>query len=251
MTDHYLRRSNGYAIPYSCQISGDGQPILLMIHGFGSSKASSTVRLFAAAMEKSGKGWISFDLPAHGDSPVDGSKLRVANCLEDLHTVESYLSRAYPHSPVAYLGSSFGAYLLALHLSKHGRPHRKAVLRCAAVKMAQLMIDEQTPEQARLLRAQGFVILDEDYARPLKITNAFIDDLLQHDLFAEAGKNMADMLMIHGTADQIAPIADARSFARHIDAPLVEIEGANHTFDAPGQMDRLVSIALDFFGNFC
>ena len=58
--------------------------VCLITHGFGSSKDSPTAQLLAGELPRHGIGTLALDLPAHGDSPVDGDALSIRHCLDDL-----------------------------------------------------------------------------------------------------------------------------------------------------------------------
>ncbi len=62
------------------------------------------------------------------------------------------------------------------------------------------------------MERDGFLILGEDYgcARPLKLTQAFLDDLDSHDVFRLWSREKAELHMIHGEADRTIPILQAR-----------------------------------------
>lgn len=93
-----------------------------------------------------------------------------------------------------------------------------------------------TPAQRVSLDSQGFFTIDTDYGRPLKITGGFISDLAAHDVFkftAPAWRSFP----IHGTADETAPIEDARRFAGLSGAAFTEVCGADHRFLVPGGTD--------------
>jgi GNAT superfamily N-acetyltransferase/8-oxo-dGTP pyrophosphatase MutT (NUDIX family) len=104
-----------------------------------------------------------------------------------------------------------------------------------------------TPELRSGLDANGFVILDMGYFRPLKITREFLDDLDAYDVFRLFRPGMAELAMVHGTADEVAPIGDARRFAQLSGAAFTEIEGADHRFTNPGGMNRVADAAARFF----
>ena len=98
-----------------------------------------------------------------------------------------------------------------------------------------------------MLEKQGYLIADVDYVRPLKITAGFLEDLEQYDAFDRCHTGMAELAMIHGTADETASIDDARRFAKQFSAVLTEVEGADHRFQIPGGSKRVIDTAMDFF----
>ena len=110
---------NGYDIPVRAAWAGEEQ-VVIICHGFGSSKASPMVEALMQTLPKHGITAVAFDFPAHGDSPVDGAYLRVPYCIDDLETVEAWVRTILPKASVGYFGSSFGAYITLLRL---GRDH--------------------------------------------------------------------------------------------------------------------------------
>ena len=167
MTQELLSGLNGYDIPCRHTIQGGESMVCLITHGFGSSKDSPPAQLLAGELPRHGIGTLALDLPAHGDSPVDGDALSIRHCLDDLARAEARALELAPGARVVYFSSSFGAYLNLIYLST--RPHRgtRSFLRSAAVEMP-LLFHSPTPEQAEELARQGFLMLDQGYVRPLK-----------------------------------------------------------------------------------
>lgn len=247
MKKETITGQNGYEIPCINNIIGDAELVVIISHGFGSSKESSTAQTITAALTKYGIGTFRFDFPAHGDSPVDGEMLRIGNCTSDLAAVEAHVRRLMPEAEIAYFSSSFGAYINLIYLATCKHAGRKSFLRCAAVDMPGIFRRDTTPEDDALIKTQEFVMLDKGYARPLKITREFLADLDLYDVFKLYRPGMTKIAMIHGTNDDTAPIEDVRSFAKQFDAELTEVESADHRFFIPGGMDKVVDTALKFY----
>ena len=103
MKKEFLESKHGYAIP--CHNCWDGQDrVLIVCHGFGSSKSSPMVQALNQEMPGHGIGVYSFDFPSHGDSPVWQEGLRVPFCLDDLAAVEDHARDMAPHARVAGAG---------------------------------------------------------------------------------------------------------------------------------------------------
>jgi len=241
---------NGYDIPFIGNATGTEKLAVIVIHGFGGSKDGSSTTAAMTALPARGIAAFAFDLPAHGESKADGGMLRIGNCLNDLAAVEAHVCGLLPQAEVAYFASSFGAYIALIYLAARAHAGRRAFLRCAAVNMPGLFRRAILPEQYAQFKAQGFFMLDmevEGYLRPLKITQGFLDDLDAHDVFKLCRPGMAQIAMVHGTADEIASVDDARRFATQFGAALTEIEGADHSFTVPGGMDTAMDAAVRFF----
>ena len=155
MTQELLSGLNGYNIPCRHTIQGGESMVCLITHGFGSSKDSPTAQLLAGELPRHGIGTLALDLPAHGDSPVDGDALSIRHCLDDLARAEARALELAPGARVVYFSSSFGAYLNLIYLST--RPHRGRGPSCAARRWrCPCFSIPPTPEQAEELARQGF-----------------------------------------------------------------------------------------------
>ncbi len=249
MTKTELSGKAGYAIPCLYQIPPQARRVVLACHGFGSSKDSGTNQELWQALLPLGLGYLCFDFPGHGESRDEGLSLRIGNCLDDIAAAEVFALAQAPEAELCYFGSSFGAYLLSLYLALRPHQGQKAMLRCAAVTMPNLFEAEAAPEDLALLEAQGWCWVRGDYQRPFKVTPGFRRDLQTHDAFSLCRPDMAELLMIHGDADETAPLADAQAFAQRFKARLLVVAGANHRFEGPGQTGQVVAAAKAFFAN--
>ena len=64
-----IKSRHGHDIPCHETYRGEDK-VLIVCHGFGSSKASPMVQALEDYMPRQGIGVFAFDFPAHGDSPV-------------------------------------------------------------------------------------------------------------------------------------------------------------------------------------
>ena len=108
----------GYSIPVLYNISGEEPTVVLISHGFGSTKESPTVELMAKFLKKQGMGFLALDFPAHGESPVSGEAFTVDNCLSDLSSAEEKILTEAPEAKIFYFSSSFGGYINFTHLNQ-------------------------------------------------------------------------------------------------------------------------------------
>lgn len=246
-----IKSRAGYEIPCLHTITGTEKKAVLIMHGFGSSKESFTAQMLAEHFPKAGIGTFAFDFPAHGESPAAGEQLTLTNCLADMERAESELRRLAPEAEIGYFGSSFGAYMTLLYLASaadEGRAFgKKAFLRSAAVEMP-LLLANKTPEGAKLLAEQGYLMADEDYLRPLKLTQEFFDELDANDVFQRYRAGTAELAMVHGTGDDTASPEAARRFAAQAEAQITMIRGGDHQLSLPGMPQQVVELAASFFG---
>ena len=237
----------GYEIPCCTQMNGE-ENTLIICHGFGSSKDSPMVHALRAELPKRGIGTISFDFPAHGDSSVDGSLLRVPHCLENLSAVEAHVLKLAPKSKLFYFGSSFGAYILLLYLASYSHKGTKAYLRSAAVNMYGILQDWFRSGDLQWIDgpSEQLCRMDAFYGREFFITKSFMKDLETHDLFRLYPKEVCSLFMIHGSKDSTASPQDAARFATLSGAKLQLVKDAEHRLMEDGQMELVLQSLFCF-----
>ncbi len=256
---------NGRIIPYIIEYAEESEKnaeyVCIICHGFGSSKESPTAVSMAERLKKEGISSIRFDFPAHGESECEGEDFLISNCLDDLEEIETIAGKKFPGAKLFYFASSFGAFINLIYLST--RKHRgvKSFLRCAAVDMPGIMHNWIDGEYLEKLKEDGYLMFDEGYARPLKVTEAFYDELDRINLFelrqsdiqsggadSEAFPSGGTVIrMIHGTEDETAPYEDAVRFAQTYSIPVISVKGADHRFTTEGAMDIVRDAACEFY----
>jgi len=249
MKSEVISNGRDYGLPCLYSIDGREKIVCVVVHGFGSSKNSITAKMMLEELPLLGVGAISFDLPAHGESEVDGEFLRLENCLADLAAVENLARNLAPEAEIVYFASSFGAYITLLYLAGRKNGGGRAFLRSAAVSMPRLHT-WLSPAQKAELETAGEIILkasEYEYSRDLKVTQGFFDDLDKSDVFKLWREGFAEICMIHGDKDETIPIGDARSFAERFDVPLIVVPGGDHRLSTPGAPEQVLKTAAEFF----
>lgn len=246
MTVKYLERQGSYSIPYIADMNGNESKVLIIVHGFASSKESPTVNMLMKELIKHDMGVIALDLPAHGDSPVDGDFLRLENCIKDLKDIESFARKNCPNAEICYFGSSFGAYIIMQYLMKYQIKGVRVFMRSAAVDMHEVMLDF-TADQQEVLKADGYIMLEYDNVPSLKITQDFVDDLESHNLFNEFTVKDVAFKMIHGSEDEDVDYSYAKAFSEKYNIDLITIAGGDHRLSIPGAPEKVLEETINFF----
>ena len=212
-------------IPYVADIKGDEKQVVIILHGFDSSKDSPTAEMMLKALPEKGIGAIAFDLPGHGENPVPRCDLRVSNCLLALEAVEEFVSELAPEAEISYFGSSFGAYIVLNALALRPELERKAFLRSAAVNMPYLDFEEYEEAPAEFIT---------------EMQEAF-------DLMWNFGHSKAEFKMIHGTLDEDIAYRVAEFFAEKFGIELSTVENGDHRLSGEGMPERVLKEAVEFF----
>lgn len=239
-----ITAKRGFQVPGLNAINGE-RKVVLMAHGFGSEKQGHTPLYMTKGLKQAGFGVYGFDFPAHGDSPLDGNQLTMENCVDSYAAAEARVLELAPGAEIFYFGSSFGAYTTLLYLATRPHQGQKAYLRSAAIDMPQL-IWRVAEEEGEAFRRDGYCDLTY-YNRPLRLTWAFCEDMNRYDIFALYQAGTAQLRMIHGERDSVASPAVAQKFAAEKGAELILVPGAEHRLMEPGNPERALQAAIDFF----
>ncbi|SEA10445.1 hypothetical protein SAMN02745687_01769 [Lachnospiraceae bacterium NK3A20] len=221
--------------------------IVIATYGFGGDKDNHAVAKFAERILSKYKGFgvICFDWPCHGRDARN--RLIPEECLTYLDLVGDYAEKEFQAENLFNYSSSFGAYITLRYLHERGRnPYRKIAFRCAAIKMYDaIWAGVSADDQAKLAKGKEII---RGYERKIKLSQDFFDDLREHDVSQNDYMGYADdILMIHGTRDNMAPIEEAEKFSDDNVIELVEVENADHPFSNPDYMDLAIGKIISFF----
>lgn len=221
--------------------------VAIVTHGFGSSKDTAGVTNFAQHLTSKYKddAVIAFDFPCHGEDAR--KKLLMDECLKYLAIVTDYAKKTLGAEKVYNYSTSFGAYVTLRFLLEKGNPFTRIALRAPAVTIDESMNRYLTEADRSALKKGKEIQVGFD--RKMKIDQAFLDDLRTHDVRKSEFFDFADdLIILHGTKDEMIPFEEAKAFAENNVITFIPIEGANHPFQNPKQMALAIHEIVEFFG---
>ena len=134
------------------------------------------------------------------------------------------------------------------YIAEHGNSFDKIALRCPAVNMYQSMAERivKPEEQKALARNKP---IEVGFDRKVSITRSFLEELQAADITQWDFRPLAeDILIIHGTKDEIVPYAAVEAFAEKNNIRFVPVENADHRFGDPLKMDVVIKHITELFG---
>ncbi len=221
--------------------------VVLVTHGFGSSKDTTGTTSFAEHLlgKYKKRAVLAFDWPCHGEDAR--KKLTVEECLKYLTIVVNYCKATLGAQNVYIYSTSMGGYLTLRYLLEVGNPFKKIALRCPALSIYDSMMGF-VPAADHDALAKGKEILI-GFDRKMKIDQGWFDSLKNFDVRQKEYFDYAeDILILHGTNDDTIPCQESINFADNNVIEFVPIEGANHPFQNPQHMALAISHVVNFFG---
>lgn len=194
--------------------------VLIVVHGFDSSKSGSIVRYLAENLNVS---IVSFDLPMHGES---SEELLLSNCLDDLLLVDQYVRNRFD-CPVSLFGSSFGCFVILNFLKNNPSLSYKSVfLKSAAVKMDKVFSDVLIEESMDSFKDRGYTIKNRN--KRMIIPYGFYEELVSNQISINDFLDR-DLYLFHGINDDTALFDDLSDFSGS-NVHVMKLS-ANHVFD--------------------
>lgn len=250
MEKYFNVNTNGCSI--SCKLYANDPSavteVVLFGHGFGGDRDNRSAEKLAKRLLSKNKGaaLVIFNWPCHGGDVR--KTLRLEDCDTYLGEMLAHVKRAYPGAELFGCATSFGGYLFLKYVSEHGSPFKKLCLRCPAVDMYGVMTGTIMTEDDLKKLDKGKPVL-VGFDGKIKVDKAFIDSLREADITKRDFLDWAeDILIIHGTNDEVVPFEKVRDFA---DGNIIEfdaVEGADHKFRDPLKMDHVLKQFAAFFG---
>ena len=230
-----------------CQDPKSIRRMVLFCHGFGGHKDNGAAEKFAERMLTKHKGtaMVTFNWPSHGDDVK--KKLSLADCDTYLTLVIDHLGQKYQPESLNCYATSFGGYLTLKYISEHGNPFRRIALRCPAVNMYDVLTGSiMASGDLEKLRKGKDVLVGFD--RKILVGLPFLEELQANDIRQRDFLDYAeDILILHGTADEIVPFDAAYAFAEDKLIEFTPVEGADHRFRDPKKMEQAIKQILEFY----
>lgn len=221
---------------------------VLALHGFGGSKESGAVDGLAALVCPRGLNVLCFDFPAHGARSEAAEQLSLEQCIDEILTVERYISQNIGGEMYAF-ATSFGGLCLLQRLKQEADSFKKIVLRVPAVDMAQslLAIAAATDSDFSMEKAEkkGFVIkMGIEYHIPF----SFYGQLLQCACTGYNPRWDSDRIfVVYAEHDElVSPEATSKFLRLNPQISSLCIKGAGHRMAEGNQLQQALAAAAKF-----
>ena len=221
---------------------------ILFGHGFGGHKDNKAAERFAKRVLEKNKNIaiMTFNWPCHGDDVR--KKLRLEDCDTYIRLILAWVNEQFAAPELYVYATSFGGYLFLKYISEHGSPFRKTALRCPAVDMFDVITKNimQSDDYEKAMKGKEIKV---GFERKVNVTGEFLESLKEADLRKKDFMDYADdILIIHGTADEVVPFGDSVTFAEESLLEFIPMEGADHRFHNPQHMSLANKYVMEFFG---
>jgi len=199
---------------------GEGDRIVVIGHGVTGNKDRPALVALAEGLAAAGISALRFSFSGNGESEGAFTASTITKEVADLGNIIDALSEY----KVCYVGHSMGGAVGVLRASTDERI--QALVSLAGMvhtkAFAQREFGDVTPDE-------GFMWDEPD----CPLSQAYMDDIATiNTVVGKAGRITVPWLLVHGTEDDIVPIADSHDILQHANerAELLELPGVDHVF---------------------
>ena len=223
-------------------------PLVILMHGFTSSKNDPIITSLANGLEKNGVASLRFDFNGHGASEGRFQDMTVPNEIIDAQKVYAYAKKLPGVTCVALAGHSQGGVVASMLAGELGSAQVKAL---ALLAPAGVLRDDA-------LSGNVFGIKFNPYNPPEyieifgghKVGRRYIQTATTLPIYETAARYQGPACIIHGTGDQIVPYRYGERYARiYPDSELHLLPGLDHMFSL--DLDQATNLAVQFLTKKC
>ncbi|MFA4819634.1 MAG: alpha/beta fold hydrolase [Candidatus Aenigmatarchaeota archaeon] len=179
------------------------KPLVILAHGWTTSKNGKTVPQMREALKKAGFATICFDFYGHGESEGKLKDMTLSIGIRNVIDVAKFARNA-GYKKICMFGSSFGG-------------------------MVSLLSAPKIMPAALIVKAPPSFYIKRTLAN--KKGKKFREDCRKYTAYKTAGKIKCPVLIIHGTKDDVVPISQSRKLFKMLpNCKMIELKGVTHDF---------------------
>ena len=223
-------------------------PIMILCHGFTTSKDNSTNNKLEGILNKDNIATFRFDFFGHGESRGDFSEITISKAVDAILQAIKYI-KTLGYYNIGLFGSSFGGMSSIITASKT-EDLSLLVLKSPVSDYFEVETMRRNKKNINEWQNKGYVIHKNSKGEERKLKYSFFEDIKNNNGYEVAKNINIRTLIIHGNLDNVVPIEQSKKISKIInDCELKVISGAGHKYSNPGEFNEMINIASNFISN--
>ena len=224
------------------------KPIIILCHGFSSSKNSRTFINLEKKLNENKISTFRFDFSGHGESDGLFEEITISQAVDDILSAIKYLKRL-DYNKIGLIGSSFGGISSIMAASKTNDLFVLG-LKCPVSDYEETIRLRKSEEEMQMWKEVGFDFYIKKDKTALRLNYTFYEDFKNNNAYKAAEKINIPTLIVHGNNDTIVPINQSINTSKIIkNCKLEIINGANHFFSKEEEFEKMLNLLTDFIVN--
>ena len=197
--------STKITLPNGFNAESDKCPMVVLMHGFISSKRMPPIPYIANALAEVGIASICFDFDAHGKSEGDFVDMTISSEILDAKAVYEYACSLPYVTDIAFVGHSQGGVVAGMLAGELEMSDRKP--KCL-VQLAPAAVLKDDAIEGQCMGKRYDAKNPPEYVNVMfhKLGRKFILEAQQLPIYETSCKYSGNVCLIHGTNDKIVPL---------------------------------------------
>jgi hypothetical protein len=221
------------------------KPIIIMCHGFSTSKDGRTFVRLEEILNEQGISTFRFDFFGHGESDGKFAEITTSEAIDDVLNSIKFLKES-GYKKIGLIGSSFGGMASIIAASRTEDLYILA-LKSPVSDYRSMAHARRSEQELEDWKEKGFIELDSTDEERKSLNYSFYEDAENVKGYEAAKKITIPVLIVHGTKDETVPLAQSQKTARLIEnCRLKIIQGCDHVYTNPEHFERLLDLISKF-----
>jgi dipeptidyl aminopeptidase/acylaminoacyl peptidase len=224
------------------------KPIIIMCHGFSTSKDGRTFVRLEEILNEQGISTFRFDFFGHGESDGKFAEITTSEAIDNVLNSIKFLKES-GYKKIGLMGSSFGGMASIIAASRTDDLYILA-LKSPVSNYRSMAHAKRSEQELEDWKEKGFIELDSTDEERKSLNYSFYEDAENVKAYEAARKIKIPTLIVHGDKDETVPLAQSQKTARLIENCRLEIiNGCDHVYTNPEHFERLLDLISKFIIN--
>lgn len=218
------------------------KPIMIICHGFGTSKDNKTGSELEAIFNEDSISTFRFDFYAHGESEGDFEDITLTEAIDDcLNAIKFLKNKGF--SKIGLIGGSFGGMVSLIVASKINELFVLG-LKCPVSDLLGNVISKHSKIKLSMWKLKGIV----EYKKRFMLKYSFFEDAEKYNNpYKEYEKIKIPTIIVHGDEDESVPLEQSIKTSKAIkNCQLEIIKGADHYFSKQEDFEKTIELISKF-----
>jgi len=226
--------------------SNKGLPIIILCHGFSSSKDAQTYKRLEEILNNHKISTLRFDFFGHGESEGKFEDITISEAADDILNAISFI-KGLGYSRIGLVGSSFGGIASIMAASKTNDLFI-LVLKSPVLDYEEVVM--KTKKELGEWKKKGYTYYRGGDGRKLKLNYTFFENFKDNNGYKAAEKIKIPTLIVHGDKDETVPIEQSKKTSALIGNCKLEIvKGSDHRYSDPENFEKMIKLVSEFIIN--
>ena len=220
-------------------------PIVIVCHGYRSSKNTTKAKPLAQRLTSNGIGLFIFDFSGRGESDGKFEDTTITRYVHDLDAAISFCRKKT--DKLGVVGRSLGGLVALQQAAKDKRINGLALMSPVSY-FPWRGTKEFAKKSIKEWKEKGFAFTHSERLGDMKIGYGFYSDGTKYQDYGEYKKIRCPVLVLHGTKDKSVSLDFSKRLARYVpNSTLVVLKGADHMYSKEEDFEEVMDEISRFF----